>query len=66
MTSVPALTVEIRLRLRSGFRRPIRSLESDAFDAVFSQRIAEADLFHGFSNEPGAQPTQPMLVAREA
>jgi len=60
----PGATVEIRLRLRSASETD--TITSDAFDAVFAQRIAEADLFHGFSNEPGAQPTQSMLIAREA
>jgi Glycosyl hydrolase family 63 C-terminal domain len=60
----PGATVELRLRLRAASET--NTVTSDAFDAMFAQRIAEADLFHGFSNEPGAQPTQPMLVAREA
>ena len=63
----PGATVEIRLRLHAASGTSgTGTLTSDAFDAVFAQRIAEADLFHGFSNEPGAQPTQSMLVAREA
>ena len=64
----PGAAIEIRLRLRaaSEINEGTDTITSDAFDAVFAQRIAEADLFHGFSNEPGAQPTQSMIVAREA
>jgi hypothetical protein len=62
----PGATHEIRMRLRlSG------DAEAVDFDAVFAQRIAEADLFHGFSCDPKepaplSQPTASMLIAREA
>jgi hypothetical protein len=57
----PGATVEIHMRLRAE-----KETTAIDFDAVFAQRIAESDLFHGFPNEPGAQPTASMLVAREA
>ena len=52
-------STEIRLRLRADG-------EAGAvdFDAVFAWRIAEADLFHGFSS--ATEPTVAMRIAREA
>jgi len=63
----PGATTEIRLRLRAN--SPNEPID---FDAVFAQRIAEADLFHGFSSDPFASgialplnPTPAMRIARE-
>ena len=55
----PGDSIEIRMRLRAGAEpSPVD------FDAVFAQRIAEADEFHGFSGV--ANPTAAMRIAREA
>ena len=57
----PGASTEIRLRLR-----PACDSTPVDFEAVFAQRLAEADQFHGFP-APGTSstPTPSMLIARE-
>jgi len=55
----PGASIEIRMRLH-----PPAETRAIDFDAIFAQRIAEADQFHGFPYE--APPSEPLRIAREA
>jgi hypothetical protein len=66
----PAETMEIRLRLRATRGNTLSQTSGADFDAVFVQRLAEADEFHGFSTNSADSrvpvPNRGMRVAREA
>jgi hypothetical protein len=60
----PGASTEICLRLRSSTEGP-NANDLAEFHAIFVQRLAEADLFHGFSGDLTALPAS-AHVAREA
>ncbi|HVW07746.1 MAG TPA: hypothetical protein VHC90_04150 [Bryobacteraceae bacterium] len=55
----PGASLEIHMRLH-----PASEARAIDFDAVFAQRIAEADQFHGFPLQ--AAPSEALRIAREA
>ncbi|HVW10067.1 MAG TPA: hypothetical protein VHC90_15870, partial [Bryobacteraceae bacterium] len=55
----PGQSIEICMRLH-----PAAETRAIDFDAIFAQRMAEADQFHGFSAE--APPSEALRIAREA